>query len=124
MPRKPPHLRRAKSDENKRVMEYNKEDFIALRIPGSGTSKYFPGDILAFGPHQVRLELVRRTEKENEITFSKEEISDVKKLAAKLTKLLFPIQIMVICVAHFPKYRKWDVKQLVNWNGKDITVEL
>jgi len=118
------HLRRAHADENIRVLEYNKQGFHALRIPGSGSSKFFPGDVLAFGPHQVRLELVRRTEKEDEITFSKEEINDVKKLATKLTKLLFPTQIMVLLVAHFPKYRKWNVKQLISWDGKDIVIKI
>jgi len=136
-------LRRAHSDENACVQKFVKARYPALRIPGSGASKYFPGDVLAFTPHCIKLILVRRREcriKEDckncprikagkecdadSIVFWKDEIMDVRKLASRIASLVYPNSVMVELRAHFPKQRKWVEKILLDWDGGDVTVRI
>ena len=124
------HLRRAHYDENRRVNEHWKQNMPSLRIPASGGGR-FKGDILAFGLHKIILELVRRNETgEESITFTKEEIEDVMKLATNITEKVHPLQVVVLCVAHFvfPRgrgmYGSWITKQLIDWDGKNVVVKI
>lgn len=60
----------------------------------------------------------------DKIVFHKKEIEDMKKLALKLAELLHPNQVLMFLVAHFPKYRRWIEKELIEWNGKDVVINV
>jgi hypothetical protein len=121
---RPSSLRRAKNDENIVALGFNMKGYPALRIPGSGTSKHFPGDVLAFLPHCIKLILIRRTETEDKITFEASEIQDVQNLAGRIAPLVYPNAVSIELKSHFPKQRRWIEKMLLDWDGKDIVVKV
>jgi Holliday junction resolvase len=94
-------------------MKYAKEGYPALRVPGSGNSKNFLGDIFAIVDNSIELCLVRRTENRYHpiVKFHKEEIESVVKQADKIAKLL-DVPVRVKLIAHFPLRRKWVLKSV------------
>lgn len=116
-------LKRARYDENLVVNEFWNKGYVALRIPISGAGR-FCGDVLAFTPHTINLILVRRTENNNKIIFKKEEIQTVKNLAGRIASLVYPNSVQIELKAHFPKYKKWIEKLLLDWDGNDIEIKI
>jgi Holliday junction resolvase len=103
------HFRRAHKDENLVVNEHWKRNHPALRVPISGGGKslrpMWRGDVFAVvGKGVFEVNLVRRTSKENSITFNEKEISDVINFVTSLETL--GNDITIVCIAHFP-YKGW-----------------
>ncbi len=103
------HFRRAHKDENLVVNEHWKRNHPALRVPISGGGKsvrpMWRGDVFAVvGKGVFEIDLVRRTSKENSITFHEKEIIDVTNFVKSFEKL--GNIATVVCTAHFP-YKGW-----------------
>jgi Holliday junction resolvase len=120
---KPKFLKRAHYDENIVVNKYWKLGYPALRVPISGAG-LFKGDVLVFTKNTIHLILVRRSESSDKVVFKADEIKETKDLAGKLAALMYPNTVLVELYAHFPRQRKWVEKLLVDWDGKDIAIEV
>lgn len=100
------HFRRAHSDENHIVDELYEKGGVGLRIPISGAGR-FKGDVIGFINGGIELVLVRRTERNGPVRFSKMEIYDLLVQIGKLRRLIPHILILPVLYAHRPREKKW-----------------